>query len=289
MVWVEFILLIIGIGAFIASFVIPASKETMSEAERALVDDEIKNQVSVHVEKAASDIRDSADETVQYAIDKTERSLERLTNEKIMAVNEYADTVLSDIHKNHEEVVFLYDMLNDKQVNVKNTAMEVEKMVKSVNATAKEAMQSVLEAQAVKAELTAIDIRRSETQDQAKGLPSPVAGESEVSDSGEEKSPKEVITPQEEGVSKEKAPAAAKRAPAKKAASGKGKSVTKKAAADAASDAEEALSQTADGEEGNNNEAILALHKKGKSNIAIARELGLGVGEVKLVIDLFNL
>lgn len=284
MVWVEFILLIIGIGAFIASFVIPASKETMREAERALVDDEIKNQVSVHVEKAVSEIRDSADETVQYAVDKTERSLERLTNEKIMAVNEYADTVLSDIHKNHEEVVFLYDMLNDKQVNVKNTAMEVEKMVKSVNATAKEAKQSMLEVQAVKAELTAIDIRRNEIQDEAKGLSSPVAGELDASDFGGEKIAGEV-TPQEEGVSQEKASAAAKRVPAKKAASGKGKSVTKKAAADAA----EALSQTADGEEGNNNEAILALHKKGKSNIAIARELGLGVGEVKLVIDLFNL
>ena len=41
-------------------------------------------------------------------------------------------------------------------------------------------------------------------------------------------------------------------------------------------------------EERNNNEAILALHKAGKSNMAIARELGLGVGEVKLVIDLFK-
>ena len=36
----------------------------------------------------------------------------------------------------------------------------------------------------------------------------------------------------------------------------------------------------------NNNEQILALHRKGKSTVAIARELGLGVGEVKLVIDL---
>ena len=38
----------------------------------------------------------------------------------------------------------------------------------------------------------------------------------------------------------------------------------------------------------NSNEAILKLHKEGKSNMAIARELGLGVGEVKLVIDLFK-
>ena len=39
---------------------------------------------------------------------------------------------------------------------------------------------------------------------------------------------------------------------------------------------------------GNNNERILELHNQGKSNVAIAKELGLGVGEVKLVIDLFE-
>ena len=38
----------------------------------------------------------------------------------------------------------------------------------------------------------------------------------------------------------------------------------------------------------NSNEKILELHKAGKSNMAIARELGLGIGEVKLVIDLFE-
>ena len=38
----------------------------------------------------------------------------------------------------------------------------------------------------------------------------------------------------------------------------------------------------------NNNEKILKLHKQGKSNMAIAKELGLGIGEVKLVIDLFE-
>ena len=38
----------------------------------------------------------------------------------------------------------------------------------------------------------------------------------------------------------------------------------------------------------NSNERILALHKAGKSNMAIAKELGLGIGEVKLVIDLFK-
>ena len=38
----------------------------------------------------------------------------------------------------------------------------------------------------------------------------------------------------------------------------------------------------------NSNERILDLHKAGKSNMAIAKELGLGLGEVKLVLDLFE-
>ena len=43
-----------------------------------------------------------------------------------------------------------------------------------------------------------------------------------------------------------------------------------------------------DNNSANNNDRILALHKEGKSNMAIAKELGLGIGEVKLVIDLFE-
>ena len=38
----------------------------------------------------------------------------------------------------------------------------------------------------------------------------------------------------------------------------------------------------------NNNEKILRLYKKGKSAVMIAKELELGIGEVRLVIDLFR-
>ena len=42
-------------------------------------------------------------------------------------------------------------------------------------------------------------------------------------------------------------------------------------------------------EEGqNNNERILEMHRQGRSTVEIAKELGLGVGEVKLVIDLYK-
>ena len=39
---------------------------------------------------------------------------------------------------------------------------------------------------------------------------------------------------------------------------------------------------------GNHNQRILELYKQGKSYVEIARELGLGLGEVKLVIELFR-
>lgn len=38
----------------------------------------------------------------------------------------------------------------------------------------------------------------------------------------------------------------------------------------------------------NYNELIMEMYQNGKSNVAIARELNLGVGEVKLVIDLYK-
>ena len=37
-----------------------------------------------------------------------------------------------------------------------------------------------------------------------------------------------------------------------------------------------------------NHDIILRMNKEGKSNLEIAKELGLGVGEVKLVVDLFH-
>lgn len=142
MEWVEIILLIIGIGAFAASFFVRTSGEQLSREERKRTDEEIKARVDKQMEEAAAKINHSVDDAVQYAVDKTERSLERVSNEKIMGVSEYADTVLTDIHKNHEEVVFLYDMLNDKQTALKNFTAEVAKTAKAVSVLAKEAKKS---------------------------------------------------------------------------------------------------------------------------------------------------
>ncbi len=240
----EIILLIIGIGVFVASFVLPAAKEEQPVVDRELTKEEINSLVKEQMKEIKGQVDDTVNEAVDYAMEKTERSLERISNEKIMAVNEYSDTVLAEINKNHQEVMFLYDMLNDKHASLKNTASEVEK-------TAKEAKTATQEAQKVSEEVKAA------TKNAEKIFPvfQPLQPEKyKITPPAEEevKAPKRTRT-------KAKTEEKEKKAPAKKTT-----------------------------ENTNNNEEILKLHKLGKSKVEIAKELGLGVGEVSLVIDLFK-
>jgi len=126
------VFLIIGAIIVVVSFMIPMRKEEKIDATDALAKREIEELVSLEMGSIKSHVDEVVEEAIEYAMEKTERSLERLSNEKIMAVSEYSDTVLKEIHRNHEEVMFLYDMLNDKHKNLKNTVTEVNKTVKEV-------------------------------------------------------------------------------------------------------------------------------------------------------------
>lgn len=232
----EIFLLVAGGIIFVVSFLLPQAKEEVSEDTRELAKDEIKTLVSQEMDGVKSHVDDVVDEAVEYAMEKTERSLERLTNEKIMAVNEYSDTVLQEIHKNHEEVMFLYDMLNSKHINLKNTVSEVNKAVK-------EAEESKREAEA------AVNFLKKQ--------------EPEVVAQAEESADTQIRDTKDEQASDMQA-------------------------ADTQTNLDISFTQDEDGQSRNSNEKILELYKQGKSNVAIAKELGLGVGEVKLVIGLYK-
>ena len=110
---VEIVLIIAGAVICILGYLMPSRKEDVDETLQQLIsEDEIRKVVDKEIEDAKTHIVNVVDETITYAMEKTERSMERVTNEKIMAVNEYSDTVLEEINKNHKEVLFLYDMLN---------------------------------------------------------------------------------------------------------------------------------------------------------------------------------
>ena len=53
-----------------------------------------------------------------------------------MAVGDYSDNVLKEIDKNHDEVMFLYSMLNEKEKEVKNAVNDVENIKRSINVIA---------------------------------------------------------------------------------------------------------------------------------------------------------
>ncbi len=112
----------------------PSGKESGINKEAAK--EEIKGLMEEEMQTVRQ-MQDKMEETSEDALEKAERSLERLTNEKIMAVSEYSDTVLQEIHKNHEEAMFLYDMLNNKHANIKDTVSKMDKAVKAAEDKAK--------------------------------------------------------------------------------------------------------------------------------------------------------
>lgn len=135
----EIILIIIGVAIFLLGYLMPARKKDLDEEVQLISEDEVRKMVTGEVEHVKDRIADIVEETVDYSIEKAERAMERVTNEKIMAVNEYSDTVLEEINKNHKEVVFLYDMLNDKHDNLMSIINEATIASDEIKQTAKDA------------------------------------------------------------------------------------------------------------------------------------------------------
>ncbi len=251
-------LIILGAIILILGYVLPAGKGGSAAETGVRIDEElIRGLVEREAKEVKNHLNDMVDETVAYSMEKTERAMERLTNEKIMAINEYSEQVMEGINKNHQEVIFLYDMLNDKHdtfvktVGEANRKMkEIKQEVQDIEITVKEFMDPAKEeTEEGKKEKNATEAERQASQAESGFVPfSPERVE--VSDQVARKE-KENTSSKVSGQKKE---------------------------------------ENLNGEEQsrNNNEKILRLHKLGKSETAIAKDLGLGVGEVKLVIDLFE-
>ncbi len=254
----EIILILMGVIVFILSFLIPAGRGGSEGRSAELGERAVREMVDREVEGVRAQINGIVDETVSYALEKTERSMDRLTNEKMMAVNEYSDTVLEEINKNHKEVVFLYDMLNDKEQSLKAVVSEAARTAGRVQQQTEE----------VKTVVQTVQKKVQEPQD--------IVGEStQVSEK------EKVFVP----FAPVKVEAA--REPSDREKEG-GQVPEKRILGQNTPEIEVSLNPAESINERNSNEKILELHRAGKSNMAIARELGVGVGEVKLVIDLFE-
>jgi|APHig6443717817_1056837.scaffolds.fasta_scaffold15570_2 DNA-binding NarL/FixJ family response regulator len=291
---IEITLLILGALIFAASFIIPELKLHKGEDVSMKSEEKIKEVIDHEITNVKERIDEVVEETVEYAMEKTERSLAKVSNEKIMAVNEYSNTVLEEINRNHKEVMFLYDMLNDKQIDIKNT-------VRKVEATKEEAMAAVMQATSnegysrdvVKTEAftgTAGILQKSKTPEQFMKSDSTIKnGQDTDKTSGgrqmEQVKPQPIFSSLAENMGNILLSTTQEK-----------KILREATKPPVLTETEEIASinkmshdfSTVGGSNNNNNSRILKLHKEGKSNIAIAKELGLGLGEVKLVLDLFE-
>ena len=314
----EIALLAMGVIIFVISFLMPEVPMKKSEREIAAEKAEAKKLVEQEVDTMRLKVGEATNETVEFAVDKAERSLEKVSNEKIMAVGEYADTVLEEINKNHQEVMFLYDMLKDKQTDLNNTIREAEaatKEIESLSNTAKDASETLLRGMSV-----ASVSQKGLTQEQKSIFDIEIPdAEPIVFENGPAATPKSTgsekargialtqskieagllgITKPEEALTKAitaDAPEPLKEKVVYDILSGgaykEGNIVGVEApAAGAATAADFEAMKSSDMTEApaNNNDKILAMANQGLDTIQIAKTLGLGVGEVKLVLDLFK-
>ncbi len=239
----EILLLILGAVIFAAGFLIPEKKTGTGEMPDT---EELKKEFAKSADQLVDDARHRIGEIVTMecgiAQDDTQREMERITNDKLMAINEYGKTVLEEIERNHKEVMFLYDMLNDKSADIKNTVRKVES-VKLAAAAAESG---------------------SKTPEPEK----------------EEKKPEKKKASGNSGVKKN--PEKSIKVP-KMFAPGE---ITETKTGKDTEDKEKSGKENTGGSQVRIHKKILEMHDAGRSDKEIARELGIGVGEVRLKIGL---
>lgn len=206
-------------------------------------------EINKELEQVKKQITDITEEKTDEISEMTERKLEKISNEKILAVNEYSEAVLDEIQKSHTEVMFLYSMLNDKEKEVKDT-LKIIKQTKDESLAALQNAEKTMKKVSIK--------KKEENPDKQKNFGAKATIRKSEPD---EKTAGQL---EQEKQKEDKALEAPKPDIAKK---------------------EKKL--LSDQEKDNNNEIIIDLYRQGKSKVQIAKELGIGLGEVKLVIDLF--
>lgn len=227
--------------------------EKLSQQEVEQISQLSSNEMKFILEKNMKSTEKKVEELVDDVIDRSmeiaDRALDKETNMKIQEISEYAETVLESIHKNHNEVMFLYSMLNEKQTDLTETAGKLEKMRSELNSLEEEVGETVMNSQQMLKQLS----------DQIAAVKSTAP---------------QLVSP---AVSPQLQPSAAESLEADGLEG------------ELDFDLEADLMEQKEAETlANNNQSILTLHQQGLDIREIAKQLGLGVGEVKLVIDLYR-
>lgn len=247
MTTIEIILLLVGCVFMIGSFFI-SEKLSSSELNKIaeLSEDELKKIIEREVNNAGTQMDDVIEQKIEEAGEQAERAMEKESNEQIMQIHDYSETVMESMKKTHDEIMFLYSMLNDKHTEMTSMTGDLQRL--------------------------AADIRNLQENMSAKAgtsIRKPVA-ESHVAQQPVMKQ-NAVVQPMTETIDVQPEPEVQVnrfqeiQEPEQK---------TEKP-------------ETADAQ-GMSNDMILKLYEQGLSKVEIAKQLGRGLGEVNLVIELYK-
>lgn len=234
MTGVAWILLLIGVVFMIGSFFVTEKLSPLELNQIAeLSEEELKRIIDRGLKNAETRIEDAIDEQVDQSSEKVDRSLEKVTNDKIMAISEYSDTVIESMNKTHNEIMFLYSMLNDKHTELTGMAADLQRL--------------------------AADVRSLEEK-------APLTAPQAASERAAAVSAASAVTP----VSVETA------------------DTTERETAAAPAEQKEEMPETEETKQEGLHAEILKLKKLGMTEVQIAKKLGIGIGEVRLVNGLYR-
>lgn len=302
MVAIEIILIIVGIICVIVSLVMNFDNKednTGSDIPSELSEEQ-KNKIKQQIDKMI-------DEQISGVAEKTEASLDKISNTKILEMNEYAESVLGEINRNHNETVFLYDMLNEKAKEIKTTVKDVnntKRQVEKIHAEVKNSEENAVcepdrTDDGKEPAYEQAEHSEKNTKDIAKERLAALVKKSNERARTEDGTPKRNVQAEKlENKTTAKTTTAktatdktttAKKTETKQPAKKTTKQTTKQSAGKAQDTEKNTDAADIQLDPGlTNNEKILKLDSMGASVKDIAKQLNLGVGEVKLVIDLYK-
>lgn len=263
---VEVVLILIGVVFLLGSFFV-TERLTPTEISRVaeLSEDELRIVMEREMGVASAKISDIVDNTVDLSVDKVQRSMEKVSNEKIMAISEYSDSVMEKLKKINNEVTFLYSMLGDKHNELNECMAQLNGLLLECQALKEDAVQKQAEAKLAQRQYQTMQNSRPSLQETRLRPEEPVAAVSPQPEAAIQEQ-QDLEDAFDEAIQMETAAA-----------------VTMK---QAAMEMEEERPQERSRD--SIRDEVLERFSAGEDLRNIARTLGLGFGEVKLIVELYK-
>lgn len=315
----EIIMVLVGIGAVFLSFRITGNTGN-APAGGGITKEELEEMLK-KIEHANDKFNTDIQVKAEEALDSTDSKLGKILNDKIMGLSEYSQQILEKMEKNHSETVFLYDMLNEKEKEIKDLVhdaditradirdeiamqyQELKRRLEEADEVKKglelEALQTVSTKNVKEQKLYTVPEGTGEVLDMA-GFNSDINMSSEITENGLMKELDMQNSSMEDNTADIENDVTINNNTAEDETDKPYISLAGQGSADidnnygyklygnfGVTDVDRAILENEINNK-NHNDEIIELYKKGRSILEISKMLSIGQGEVKFVIDMYK-